>query len=111
MLSALVQTEPLVDEYNNLEENEVAIQALEPTTAQVNPETGSISSLLDIPQTEEILEIIIPPEPETEEDPYVDDWADSTLYSYVYRLHYEHMVKKKLIREITVQRPAIPEEE
>ena len=48
---------------------------------------------------------------EEEEDPYVDDWADSTLYSYVYQLHYERMVKKKLIREIIVKRPEIPEEE
>ena len=67
--------------------------------------------MLDIPEPEEVLEIIIPPEPETDGDPYVDDWADSTLYSYVYQMHYERMVKKKLIREIIVQRPEIPEEE
>ena len=58
------------------------------------------------------MEIILPPESEVEEeDPYVDDWADSTLYSYVYRLHYERMVKKKLIRETIVKRPEIPKEE
>ena len=59
------------------------------------------------------MEIILPPKSETEEeeDPYVDDWADSTLYSYVYQLHYERMVKKKLIREVIVKRPEIPEEE
>ena len=33
MLSALVQTEPVVDEHNNLEEAEVAVQAEEPITA------------------------------------------------------------------------------
>ena len=84
--------------------------AVEPITAQVNPETGSNSSLLDTPAPEEILDEILLPEAE-DGDPYVDDWADSTLYSYVYQLHYERMVKKKLIREITVQRPEIPEEE
>ena len=58
------------------------------------------------------MEIILPPESEVEEeDPYVDDWADSTLYSYVYRLHYERMVKKKLIRETIVKRSEIPKEE
>ena len=112
MLSALIQTEPLVDEHNNLEEHEPAVQAEEAITAKINPETGSNSSLLDAPAPEELLEIILPPEPEVEEeDPYVDDWADSTLYSYVYQLHYERMVKKKLIREVIVKRPEIPEEE
>ena len=54
------------------------------------------------------MELVLPPEPEVVEDPYVDDWADSTLYSYVYQLHYERMVKKKLIRETVVKRPEIP---
>ena len=57
------------------------------------------------------MELVLPPEPEVVEDPYVDDWADSTLYSYVYQMHYERMVKKKLIRETVVKRPEIPEEE
>ena len=45
----------------------------------MNPETGSNSSLIDIPVCDEVLELVLPPEPEPteEEDPYVDDWADS----------------------------------
>lgn len=71
----------------------------EPQTLKTNAETGSTSSLVDLPKEEQILELIIPPTPEPSviEDPYVDDWADSELYSYVYEMHYEKMVSKRLI--------------
>ena len=75
----MMQTEPMINELAILDDPEPMIAANEPTTAQVNHETGSNSSLLDVPVCEEVLEIVLPPpqEPETEEDPYVDDWADS----------------------------------
>ncbi len=80
-----MQTEPMVNELIPKEPMPAEL-AYEPSTAQVNDETGSNSSLLDIPKEEEILEIVLPPpqEPETEEDYYVDDWYESTLYSYAY---------------------------
>ena len=68
----------------------------EPETAKVNPETGSQSSLIDEPECDTILELVLPPGP-TEEDDYVDDWAESQIYKYAYELHYDHMVKKRLI--------------
>ncbi len=79
--SIMMQTEPMVNELIPKEPMPAEL-AYEPTTAQVNDETGSNSSLLDIPKEEEILEIVLPPpqEPETEEEYYVDDWYESTLY-------------------------------
>ena len=64
----------------------------------MNLETGSNSSLLDAPEPDAPLEHFPPPpEPTTEEDPYVDDWEDSEIYKYVYEMHYDRLVKKKLI--------------
>lgn len=54
------------------------------------------------------MELIIPPTPEPSlviEDTYVDDWADSELYSYVYEMHYEKMVSKRLIIRSINPRP------
>lgn len=78
-VSAMMQTEPMINEHGAPEDPYPMRAAYEPQTAQVNVETGSNSSLLDVPVCEEVLEIVLPPpqEPETEEDPYVDDWADS----------------------------------
>lgn len=101
--SALIQTEPLVNEYAVMDEPLLNSMAHEPETAKVNPETGSQSSLLDVPACDEILTLVLP-EPE-EEDEYVDDWADSQLYKYAFELHYDHMVKKRLISETIVERP------
>lgn len=61
--------------------------------------------MLDTPVCDEVLELILP-EPTDEEDGYVDDWAESQLYRYAYEMHYEHMVKKRLISETVVLRPA-----
>lgn len=84
--------------------------AYEPETAKVNPETGSQSSLIDEPMCDTLLELVLPPEPTTEEDDYVDDWYESQLYKYAYELHYDHMLKKKLISETVVMRPVPPPE-
>ena len=88
-------------------EEPIAFQmAYEPETAKVNIETGSQSSLLDEPVCDDILELVLPPEPSVEEeDPYVDDWYDSELYKYAFELHYDHLIKKRLISETIVQRP------
>lgn len=84
--------------------------AHEPETAKVNPETGSQSSLIDVPECDGVLKLVLP-EPAEEEDPYVDDWYESRIYSYAYELHYEHMVKKRLISETVVKRPVPPPEQ
>ena len=84
MSSAMVQTEPQIDEHGCPAEPIPLTTANEPDRT-VNEETGSNSSLLDIPPTEEVLdEIVLPPPQEPEEDPITDDWAKSTLYEYVF---------------------------
>ena len=50
--STMIQTEPMVDELGVPEEPRPAQAADEPATAQVNDETGSNSSLLDVPPIE-----------------------------------------------------------
>ena len=67
--------------------------------------------MCELPQMDLLLEeIVIPPTPEPStievHDPYVDDWAESQLYSYAYKLNYDRMVKKKLIKETISKRPA-----
>ena len=44
-------------------------------------------------------ELVLPPPQEPEQDEQVTDWAESSLYQYVYRMHYEKMVKRKIITE------------
>ena len=44
-------------------------------------------------------------EPSEVEDPYVDDWIESSLYRYAYSSHYEHMIKKRLISIETSAKP------
>ena len=113
-MTTQMQTEPMINELIAIpDEPEPMFSANEPEIAHINAETGSNSSLLDVPVCEEVLEIVLPPpqEPETEEDPYVDDWADSELYKYVYELHYEKMVKKKLISVELIKRPTVPKEQ
>ena len=111
MVSLQIQTEPLVEEFFQRDEPCVATVAHEPITSQVNEETGSSGSMCELPQMDLLLEeIVIPPTPEPStievHDPYVDDWAESQLYSYAYKLNYDRMVKKKLIKETISKRPA-----
>lgn len=51
------------------------------------------------------------PEPSEDDDPYVDDWALSQIYQYAYSLHYEHLVKKRLISVTITKRPVTPQNE
>ena len=90
----------------NPDEPKLAIQAHEPETNIVNPETGSQTSMLEFPEMEKICELVMETEyePSEVEDPYVDDWAESSLYRYAYSMHYEHMVKKRLISVETVKK-------
>ena len=95
------------------DEPQPMIASAEPMTrafGATNPETGSEQgSLCDIPAEEQILEIVLPPPQEPEEDPITDDWAASELYSYVYQIHYDHMKKKKLITDyVACPRPETP---
>lgn len=108
--SVMMQTEPMVNELIPAEPLPATL-AYEPETAQVNDETGSNSSLLDIPKEEQMLELVLPPpqEPDTEEVYYVDDWYESSLYQYAYAEHYQKLIKKKLITEETSVKPEIPE--
>lgn len=107
-----MQTEPMVNEIIP-EEPMPATLAYEPETAKANDETGSNSSLLDIPRADEILEIVLPPpqEPETEEVYYCEDWYESDLYKYAYYEHYSKLVKKKLITVEKVPKPDLPKEQ
>ena len=72
----------MIREIQETEEPPVALRAAEAVTCNVNHETGSNTSMLDVPADEPVLERIeMPPPQEPEpEDPYVDDWAESQLY-------------------------------
>ena len=67
----------MVNELNMQDEPIRLTMSYEPETAKVNIETGSQSSLIDEPICDTLLELVLPPEPTTEEDDYVDDWYES----------------------------------
>ena len=101
----------MINELGLPDEPFAGLIAHEPVTAQINYETGSNSSLLDEPIPDTVLAPFPPPpEPETEEDPYVDDWADSEIYKYAFELHYDRMVKRKLISVELIKKPVVPKE-
>ena len=103
----MIQTDPVVHEYNTPDEPKLLTLAYEPVTLAKNFETGSNGSLLDVPLVEEMFELILPPPQEPEEpEPITDDWAYSRLYQYVYQSHFDKMVKKRLISTTLVQRPS-----
>ena len=111
MQSVLIQTQPLVDESGLLDEPEGAPMGHEPTTAQINHETGSNSSWLDPPQPDQVIEVPqIPKSSNSEEEYYVDDWMESEVYKYAFEMHYDKMVKRKLISVELVKRPEVPKE-
>ena len=93
MLTAWIQTDPVVEEVEGLAEPTHQGQARE---AKLNTTHGSAASLLEIPETEEILEIVVPPEPEPEEEALTIDWASTPLFQYVKAEHHDRMVKKRL---------------
>ena len=107
MSVAMVQTEPQIDEHEMPAEPTPVDTAQEPlTSAMKDPaDVDSNGSLCDIPATEEMFELVLPPPQEPEEEPITDDWAFSSLYEYVFQSHYERMVKKRLYCEKTVIRP------
>ena len=103
MESIMVQTEVFVDESNLPEEPEPATTAYEPSTGtSKNLETGSNGSLLDEPVPVDTIPI-----PECD---YVDDWYQSELYKYTLEMHFERLVKKKLIRVEKIKKPKAPRE-
>lgn len=102
MESIMVQTEILIDESNLPDDPEPANTAYEPATGVKNLETGSNGSLLDEPTPVETI-----PVPECN---YVDDWYESELYKYTFEMHYDRMVKKKLIRIEQIKKPEPPSE-
>ena len=63
--------------------------------------------MLELPAMEKICELVMQTEyePSEVEDPYVDDWIESSLYRYAYSSHYEHMIKKRLITIETSKKP------
>ena len=93
MMTAMIQTDPLISEIDGLAEPSHQGLAEE---AKLNTNHGSAASLLPLPESEEILEIIVPPEPEPEEEAYIIDWANTPLFQYVEAEHHDRMVKKRL---------------
>ena len=86
----------MIDEVDGLAEpsHQGLAQAQE---AKLNSNHGSAASLLAVPETEQILEIVVPPEPEPEEkEVHIIDWASTPLFEYVKAEHHDRMVKKKL---------------
>lgn len=63
--------------------------------------------MLEMPAMDKICELVMESvyEPSEVEDPYVDDWIESSLYRYAYSSHYEHMIKKRLISIETSTKP------
>ena len=61
-----------------------------------------------MPAMDKICELVMVTEyePSVVEDPYVDDWIESSLYRYTYSSHYEHMIKKRLISIETSTKPS-----
>ena len=78
MTTAQIQTDPLVDEVVGLAEPSHQGLACE---HKLNTNHGSAASLLPLPEGEQILEIVVPPEPE--EEVYIIDWKDTPLFQYV----------------------------
>ena len=94
MMTAMIQTDPLISEIDGLAEPSHQGLAEE---AKLNTNHGSAASLLPLPETEQILEIVVPPEPEPEEkEVHIIDWASTPLFEYVKAEHHDRMVKKKL---------------
>ena len=79
MMSAQIQTDAVVDEADGLTEPGHQGEALE---GKLNSLRGSAASLLPLPEGEQLLEIVVPPEPELEEV-HIDDWASTPLFQYV----------------------------
>ena len=92
------------------DEPKVAELAHEPETNIMNDETGSQSSMLEMPAMDKVCELVMQTvyEPSEVEDPYVDDWVESSLYRYAYHSHYEHMTRNRFISIETVRRPSMP---